>query len=120
MQATVYYSRPDLVPQPRYINILFNPKILRGLQSVFFKEHEKKNSADSFQFVSPACTVADWEWRVAEDDKNVSCSNARISRGLHDRNPPTRLFRKIRFLIVFQCVAVCVFTCSFINALVVV
>jgi hypothetical protein len=47
MQATVYYSRPDLVPQPRYINILFNPKILRGLQSVFFKEHEKKNSADS-------------------------------------------------------------------------
>jgi hypothetical protein len=86
------------------------------------KEHEKKNSADSFQFVSPACIVADWEWRVAQDDKNVSCSNARISRGLRDRpeSPSSCLPRDsipYRFSMC-GCVFVYFFTCSFINALV--
>jgi hypothetical protein len=132
------WRRPSLYPvaatTKAHGNAIFKPKIAQTVTAIetladiaisFFlqkKEHEKKNSADSFQFVSPACIVADWEWRVAQDDKNVSCSNARISRRLRDRpeSPSSCLPRDsipYRFSMC-GCVFVYFFTCSFINALV--
>jgi hypothetical protein len=118
------WRRPSLYPvaatTKAHGNAIFKPKIAQTVTAIetladiaisFFlqkKEHEKKNSADSFQFVSPACIVADWEWRVAQDDKNVSCSNARISRGLHDRpeSPSSCLPRDSIPFNVWLCVCV--------------